>query len=121
MNVTMAPSTGWLSSVTTPVTLTFPPPPQPGTASARRAATPTARDKKRTRRIVNDPFRHESRQLHRLIIVPAAEVLVRPHVDVLADEPDRAVPEAEVRSVRVVGFEPPGHVPVPQAVGRIDP
>src|SRR5262245_41797805 len=57
---------------------------------------------------------------HGLIVIAAPEVLVRLHVDVLLDEPDGAVPEAEVRPARMVRLEAPRHVPVPYAVGRVD-
>src|SRR5438876_1102826 len=60
------------------------------------------------------------RQVHGLIVIAAPEVLVRLHVDVLLDEPDGAVPEAEVRPARMVRLEAPRHVPVPYAVGRVD-
>src|SRR5262245_12471198 len=124
-NVTSAPSTGLPSSVTAPLTGTFPSPPQPGQASAATAAAATHGS---TRRVIGAPSRKPSAargrgpsgQLEHLAVVAAAEVLVGAHVEGLLEEPDGAVGEAEVRPAGVVGLEAPGHVPVPDAVGRVD-
>src|SRR5438477_922476 len=127
MNSTTAPATGFPSRVTVPRTGTGELPPHPAPISRAR---PSAPPRLRTRMV--DVLREPrpggcrpgaggSGQGDRLAVVPGAEVLVGAVVDALVDEPDRPVGEAEVGPAGVVRLEPPGHVPVPQAVRRVDP
>src|SRR5262245_39497894 len=113
-NCTAAPATVLPSSVTTPDTFTAlsGPWPQPAASSTAAAARPAAA----WRIFISGPL---SEVADRLAVVAAAEQLVRPVVDRLADEPDRAVAEEEVGPAGVVRLEPERQVPVIDLPARV--
>src|SRR5262245_9893322 len=121
--MTVAPSTGIPSRVTVPRTDTGESP-HPARISRGSPSTPLRLRADMVRTPRKDPGDSRrgvgsSGDVDRLTVVAGAEVLVGAHVDALLEEADRTVGEAEVGPAGVVRLEPPGHVPVPDAVGRV--